>query len=111
MTDRAAAFTLMLVLALAAAACGDATDTPEPTPAPSPLVPSPTPTPETTPTPSPTPTATLAASPVTDAASVPVDSPASDREALIAFYHATDGPNWADNTNWLSERRSSPGTA
>ena len=26
----------------------------------------------------------------------------SDRETLIALYHATDGPNWKDNTNWLS---------
>ena len=26
-----------------------------------------------------------------------------DRDALIAFYNATDGPNWGDNTNWLSE--------
>ena len=25
-----------------------------------------------------------------------------DREALIAFYNATDGPNWKDNTNWCS---------
>ena len=27
----------------------------------------------------------------------------SDREALIALYNATDGDNWADNTNWLSD--------
>ena len=27
---------------------------------------------------------------------------ASDRAALVAFYNATDGPNWSDNTNWLS---------
>ena len=26
-----------------------------------------------------------------------------DREALIAFYNATDGPNWKDNTNWCSD--------
>ncbi len=25
-----------------------------------------------------------------------------DRGVLIRFYHATDGPNWADNTNWLT---------
>ena len=24
------------------------------------------------------------------------------RETLVALYHATDGPNWKDNTNWLS---------
>ena len=28
----------------------------------------------------------------------------TDREALVALYNATDGPNWADNTNWLSDR-------
>ena len=27
---------------------------------------------------------------------------ASDREILVEFYHATGGPNWEDNTNWLS---------
>ena len=31
------------------------------------------------------------------------DSVESDRAALVALYHATDGPNWTDNTNWLSE--------
>ena len=30
-------------------------------------------------------------------------SAASDREALVALYNATDGPNWFDNTNWLSD--------
>ena len=25
-----------------------------------------------------------------------------DRQALIALYHATDGPNWKNNRNWLS---------
>ena len=27
-----------------------------------------------------------------------------DRAALIALYHATDGANWRDNTNWLSDK-------
>ena len=27
----------------------------------------------------------------------------NDREALVALYNATDGPNWTDNTNWLSD--------
>jgi len=27
----------------------------------------------------------------------------AEREALVALYHATDGPNWRDNTNWLSD--------
>ncbi len=26
----------------------------------------------------------------------------TDREALVALYNATDGPNWANNENWLS---------
>ena len=30
------------------------------------------------------------------------DSVESDRAALVALYYATDGPNWTDNTNWLS---------
>ena len=30
-------------------------------------------------------------------------SVASDREALIALYHATGGPNWTSSTNWLSD--------
>ena len=29
-------------------------------------------------------------------------SVATDRAALIAFYNATDGPNWTNNRNWLS---------
>ena len=28
---------------------------------------------------------------------------AADREALVALYNATDGPNWVNNTNWLSD--------
>ncbi len=27
----------------------------------------------------------------------------TDREALVALYHATNGPNWKNNTNWLSD--------
>ena len=30
-------------------------------------------------------------------------SPSGDRDALVALYNATDGPNWANNTNWLSD--------
>ena len=30
-------------------------------------------------------------------------SVARDREALEALFHATDGPNWTNNTNWLSD--------
>ena len=28
---------------------------------------------------------------------------AGDKQALVALYNATDGPNWANNENWLSE--------
>ena len=28
----------------------------------------------------------------------------TDREALVAFYHATDGPDWVNNDNWLSDK-------
>ena len=30
-------------------------------------------------------------------------APLSDREILEALYHATDGPNWTDNENWLTD--------
>ena len=30
----------------------------------------------------------------------------TDREALVALYNAADGPNWSDNTNWLSDEPS-----
>ena len=32
---------------------------------------------------------------------ITVDSP--DRAALVALYHATDGPNWANRENWLTD--------
>ena len=31
------------------------------------------------------------------------DEAQGDRAALIAFYNATGGPNWKDNTNWCSD--------
>ena len=33
----------------------------------------------------------------------PDGDPASDREALVALYQATDGDNWSSNDNWLSD--------
>ncbi len=32
----------------------------------------------------------------------PRGSVSEDRAALVALYNATDGPNWIDNTNWLT---------
>ena len=52
------------------------------------------PTPTTAP--APTPTATPGS------ASTPVGS--ADRDALVVLYNATDGPNWANNGDWLSDR-------
>ena len=37
------------------------------------------------------------------AAEVAVNLPGSDRIALEAFYHATGGDDWKDNTNWLTD--------
>ena len=35
---------------------------------------------------------------------VPVDNVEEDRAALVALYNATDGDNWTNNTNWLSDK-------
>ena len=34
---------------------------------------------------------------------VTVEPPNRDREALVALYNATDGPNWASNQGWLTD--------
>ena len=39
----------------------------------------------------------------TTASPPPAGSPATDRAALVALYDATDGADWTDNTNWLSD--------
>ena len=39
----------------------------------------------------------------TTASPPPAGSPATDRAALVALYNATDGADWTDNTNWLSD--------
>ena len=36
-------------------------------------------------------------------AGITVELPAMDREALIALYNSTDGPNWFQSQNWLTE--------
>ena len=59
----------------------------------------------------PTLTAAPAADPVAAAAetAVPAPSPTppfsveKQRAALVAIYNATDGPNWTENSNWLSD--------
>ncbi len=33
----------------------------------------------------------------------PQTSPETDREGLVALYHATDGPNWLRSGNWLTD--------
>ena len=38
------------------------------------------------------------------AASVPQQPIDAERKALVALYHATDGDNWINNTNWLSDK-------
>ena len=35
---------------------------------------------------------------------VATTSLSSDRDALVALYNATDGPNWTNSTNWLSDK-------
>ena len=71
------------------------TSTPIPTiaPTPTPIPPTPTPAPIPTLTPTPTPT------PLPDG-----PGSATDRAALVALYHATDGDNWPKNTGWLTSR-------
>ncbi|MXZ63339.1 MAG: hypothetical protein F4Y98_07035, partial [Chloroflexi bacterium] len=46
------------------------------------------------------------ARPVAVAVATPAQAtpPSPDREALVAFYHATGGPGWARATKWLSGR-------
>ena len=88
-----------------------------PSPAPTPTVGltiSPTVAPTARPSPAPTPTVgltiapivepTAAASPTPEPTSLPVSEPilGSEREALVAFYHAAGGANWENNRNWLS---------
>ena len=40
---------------------------------------------------------------VSGSSCVPMDS-AEDRAVLVELYNATDGANWTNNTNWLSDR-------
>ena len=54
--------------------------------------------------PTPAPTATPAPAPTAVPEPAPVGgSLEQDRQALIAFYHATDGSNWKKSDNWLTD--------
>ncbi len=46
---------------------------------------------------------TATAGEASESVTVTVMLPSPDREALIAIYNATDGPNWTSQDNWLSE--------
>ena len=37
-------------------------------------------------------------------AQLDIDGIEVDRKALVAFYHATGGETWRDNTNWLTDK-------
>ena len=92
------------VLALLIASCTGEDETAQPvtptrTALPTPIA-TPTPTTTFTPTFVPTPTQTPATTP-TPAPTVP--QKLSDRDVLVSLYEATDGPNWKDNANWLSD--------
>ena len=39
-----------------------------------------------------------------DSQAAPTSCSETDRAALTALFNATDGPNWHDNTNWLSQQ-------
>jgi len=46
-------------------------------------------------------TITATAGDASGTSEITVENP--DRAALVALYHATDGPNWVDSENWLSD--------
>ena len=60
-------------------------------------MPAATPAPTTVPAAVPEPTAVPAVVPET------LETEETDRAALVAFFHATDGHNWTNQENWLSE--------
>ena len=66
------------------------------------VAPTPTPTPRATVAPTPTPTPRATAAP-TAGPPMAQTSPETDREALVALYNATGGPNWNASNNWLSD--------
>ena len=68
------------------------------------LVPTPIPSPAAVPTASPAPAATTPLqAPQTPSQSDLMPALVSERDALIALYHAAGGANWAQYTNWLTD--------
>ena len=58
---------------------------------------------EPTPAPPHTPPPALGATPQPSPAPKPQTPSQADREALVVLYNVTDGPNWKDKDNWLSD--------
>ena len=50
---------------------------------------------------------TASSGPTTAIPALTQTSPEEDREALVAFFVATDGPNWPFNDNWLTDEPTS----
>ena len=103
-------FILALALTAALAACGSdepsgvtGADRTASIPTETPASPARTPT---TPGSEEAPTATVAPRPTATRPPLPTIGPTSvktDREALVALYNATDGENWNESANWLSD--------
>ena len=75
-------------------------DTPTPT-ATSTTTPAPISTPTATNTPEPTATPTATATPSAFSCATVTEIPQVECEALAAFYHSANGPNWFTHTGWL----------
>ncbi len=91
-----------IIVPVAASTTSVATPTATTTPTTVVATPTATTTPTTvvaTPTATTTPT-TVVATPT--ATATPTPDPNPERAALISLYHATNGPNWTRNNNWLS---------
>ena len=91
------------------------TNTPTPAPTDTPVPPqtnTPVPPPMETPTDTPEPSLTETTTPIPEDTPEPIPSPstepdiysvATDRTVLEAFYEATDGSTWSNNSNWLTD--------
>ena len=47
---------------------------------------------------------TARADDITQSVTITIADLARDRDALVALYHATGGPNWTNNEHWLGDR-------